>query len=306
MPSPKIKIHGIHQQIPQGYVLGRIDPGGGDPQLITMQTLGSYLVKTGAVAGGYTGALSGLRDVNLSTAATNGQVLAYDTTSRKWAPLTMLLSLLGDVNVTEGAGIDGHFLKYDNGTGKWIAGTATSTLAGDTDVSITSPADDDILVYNSGTSKWENEGFPITIQKDCGDETTAIAAATVKTFRMAHAMTLAEVRASLTTAQATDGSGGIFTVDVQQEGVSIFSTLLTIDNTETTSKTAATPAVLSTTTLYDDDEITVIVTQIGDGTAAGLKLTLIGTRSNAVPGGAGSYFSTGAFSDSAFSSSYFA
>ena len=92
---------------------------------------------------------------------------------------------------------------------------------------------------------------------------------------MPFAMTLTAVRASLTTAQA---SGTIFTVDINEGGTSVLSTKLTIDNTELTSTTAATPAVISDTALADDAEITIDIDQIGDGTATGLKITLIGTR----------------------------
>jgi hypothetical protein len=116
----------------------------------------------------------------------------------------------------------------------------------------------------------------VEIQLAASDETTALTAGTAKvTFRMPYAMTLTAVRASLTTAQA---SGSIFTVDINEGGASILSTLLTIDNTEKTSVTAATPAVISDTALADDAEITIDIDQIGDGTATGLKITLIGTR----------------------------
>lgn len=108
------------------------------------------------------------------------------------------------------------------------------------------------------------------------DETTALAAGTAKvTFRMPYAFTLTEVRASLTTAQT---SGSILTVDINESGSTILSTKLTIDNTEKTSTTAATAAVISDTALADDAEITIDIDQIGDGTAKGLKVTLIGTR----------------------------
>ena len=114
------------------------------------------------------------------------------------------------------------------------------------------------------------------IQAACSDENTAITVGTAKvTFRMPYAMTLTSVRASLSTAQT---SGTIFTIDVNQGGVSIFSTRPTIDNGEKTTTTAATPSVLSTTALTDDAEITVDVDQIGDSTAKGLKITLIGYR----------------------------
>jgi hypothetical protein len=79
----------------------------------------------------------------------------------------------------------------------------------------------------------------------------------------------------LTTAQS---SGNIFTVDINEGGTSILSTKLTIDNTEKTSTTAATPPVISDSSLADDAEITVDIDQIGDGTAKGLKVTIIGTR----------------------------
>ena len=119
-------------------------------------------------------------------------------------------------------------------------------------------------------------GLPTVIQLAASDETTALSTGTGKvTFRMPHAMTLTAVRASLSTAQA---SGSIFTVDVNQGGSSIISTKITIDNTEKTSTTAATPPVISTSALTDDSEITIDIDQIGNGTAAGLKVTLIGTR----------------------------
>jgi len=108
------------------------------------------------------------------------------------------------------------------------------------------------------------------------DETTALTTGTAKvTFRMPHAMTLTAVRASLSTAQA---SGNIFTVDINEGGSSVLSTKLTIDNTEKTSTTAATPAVISDSALSDDSEITIDIDQIGNGTAKGLKVTLIGYR----------------------------
>jgi hypothetical protein len=116
----------------------------------------------------------------------------------------------------------------------------------------------------------------VEIQLAASDETTALTTGTAKmTFRMPHAMTLTSVRASLTTAQA---SGSIFTVDINQGGTSVLGTKLTIDNTEKTSVTAATAATITTSALTDDAEITIDIDQIGNGTATGLKLTLIGTR----------------------------
>jgi hypothetical protein len=110
------------------------------------------------------------------------------------------------------------------------------------------------------------------------DETTAITATpTQLTFRMPYAMTLSDVRASLTTAGTTSGTT---TVDINLNGASIFTTnLLTIDFDEKTSTTAATAANITTTSLTDDAEITVDVDAVTTGaTEAGLKIYLIGTR----------------------------
>lgn len=110
----------------------------------------------------------------------------------------------------------------------------------------------------------------------CSDEVVALTTGTAKvTFRMPFEMTVSEVRASLKTAQA---SGSTFTVDINEGGASILSTKLTVDNTEKTSTTAATPAVISDADLADDAEMTVDIDQVGDGTAAGLKIILIGSR----------------------------
>ena len=131
----------------------------------------------------------------------------------------------------------------------------------------------DVLGMASGAPAWVKRA-PLIIPIACSDESTALAAGVAKvTFRMPCAMALVAVRASLTTAQA---SGSIFTVDINDGGTTILSTKLTIDNTEKTSTTAATPAVISDTALADDAEMTIDIDQIGDGTAKGLKVYLIG------------------------------
>jgi hypothetical protein len=123
-----------------------------------------------------------------------------------------------------------------------------------------------------GTTLRVLESFVIA----ASDETTAITATTNKIkFRMPYAFTLTGVKASLSTAQT---SGSIFTVDINETGTTILSTKLTIDNTEQTSVTAATAAVISDTALAADAEISVDVDQIGNGTAKGLKVVLLGYR----------------------------
>lgn len=111
----------------------------------------------------------------------------------------------------------------------------------------------------------------------CSDETTALTTGTAKvSWNMPYAFTLTQIpRASLVTAQT---SGSIFTVDINEAGTSIISTKLTIGNAAKTSVGAATPAVSSDTSLADDALMTVDIDQIGDGTAKGLKICLVGYR----------------------------
>ena len=89
--------------------------------------------------------------------------------------------------------------------------------------------------------------------------------------------TITGIRASLAQAQAT---GNILTIDVNAGGTSLLTTKLTIDNTEKSSTTAATPAVLDAAEveLSDSTDITIDIDQIGDGTAYGLYIQLIGYR----------------------------
>lgn len=115
---------------------------------------------------------------------------------------------------------------------------------------------------------------PEVLQFAVSDETTAIEAGTAKiTLRMPFAMTLQEARASLGTAS----SSGAVTIDINMSNSSVFSTLLTIDEGEKTSTTAAVPAVISTAALTDDAEITIDIDGAGTD-AAGLKVVLIGLR----------------------------
>jgi len=115
----------------------------------------------------------------------------------------------------------------------------------------------------------------------CSDETTALTTGNAKvTFRMPYAYTLDSVRASLTGA---GGGSGTTTIDINEDtggGVtSILSTKLTIDNTELTSTTAATPAVIDDSVLANDASITIDIDAVtGDADETGLKVYLIGNK----------------------------
>jgi len=117
--------------------------------------------------------------------------------------------------------------------------------------------------------------IPVAVSVAASDESTALTTGTAKlTFHMPYAMTLTEVIGELVTPQT---SGSIFTIDVNEAGTTILSTKVTIDNGEETSLGGATPPVISDPNLAKGAKITVDIDQIGDGTAKGLKVHLVGT-----------------------------
>jgi len=125
----------------------------------------------------------------------------------------------------------------------------------------------------------ENLKHAVALEIAASDETTALTTGTAKcTFRLPWAMTLnsgiAGVIASLTTA----GTGAnLVTLDLNESGSTILSTKITLDATEKTSYSAATPVVISDTSLAFNAEMTVDIDQIDSGgVSAGLKIMLIG------------------------------
>lgn len=185
---------------------------------------------------------------------TNGQVLSSNGTTLTWTTPTVYMS---NPMTTSGDIIYGG-----------VSGVPTRLAASTNGY---------VLTQVGGIPSWAI--LPVRQQSiivAASDELTALTTGTAKvTFRMPYAFTLSSIRASLTTAQT---SGSLLTVNVKKNGTTVFSTKITFDNTEKTTVTAAAPSVLSTTALADDDEITVDIDQVGDGTAKGLKIMLIGVQ----------------------------
>lgn len=117
---------------------------------------------------------------------------------------------------------------------------------------------------------WQHGGEPLMI--DVKDETTALTAAVLKTFVMARDYLIVSIAASLT----TGSSSGAVTVDLKVAGTTILGTnKLSIDESETSTSTAATPVDYSTMYIRAGSVVTVEVTGAGTN-AAGLKLQLNG------------------------------
>jgi len=119
----------------------------------------------------------------------------------------------------------------------------------------------------------------------CSDRATAITTGTNKmSFRNVGARKLTSVRASLDTA----GTGTATAIDINVNGTSIFSTVLSIDATEETSVTAQTPFVFKTSShsgwsgspnyqIDDDAKVSIDFDAVGTG-AKGLDVAFITVR----------------------------
>jgi hypothetical protein len=159
----------------------------------------------------------------------------------------------------------------NGGTG---AATLTGILKGNGTSAVTAIATDGTTTkYLNGNAAFA--ALPCSFQMKVTDDATALTSGTGKfSFRVPHALTVTAVRASLAVAQT---SGSLVTVDINKNGSSILSTEITLDNGETTSTTAVTAPVISGASIADDDLVTIDIDGVGDGTAKGLTVTIIGT-----------------------------
>lgn len=73
----------------------------------------------------------------------------------------------------------------------------------------------------------------------------------------------------------TAGTTNTTTVDINKNGTTILSTKITIDSTEKTSRTAATPSVISVSSIVEGDILTVDIDAIQTTPAKGLTVILV-------------------------------
>lgn len=148
------------------------------------------------------------------------------------------------------------------------------------------PTDEKVANYNSvfwvanGTN-WTSEylvkstKIPQHFGYAISDETTDLTTGTAKvTDRMPCAFTVTGVRGVLSTV-ATGAT--LATIDVNDSGTTILSTKLTFDASESTTTTAATPAVISDTAIANNAVITIDIDAVGNTTTGkGAKVWLDG------------------------------
>ena len=125
----------------------------------------------------------------------------------------------------------------------------------------------------SGSSGITPATYKMDLSVAISDETTQITTGAGKlTIYAPYDFTITEVIASLSTSGSTTSE-----FDVNLNGSSIFSTRPTVDANENTTGTAATPSVLSTTTVTKYDRLSYDIDVAGTG-ARGAKIYIVGTR----------------------------
>lgn len=189
-------------------------------------------------------------------------------------------------NPTGAARANGDFLIYrikDNGAQRDITWGSHFREVATALIPSTIPGEIHYLPFcwNANDTKWDSIGGAVgssteVLSVSCSNLTSSLVVSTnVGYYRMPYAMTLTQVKASVLTAP----TGANLIVDIKKNGVTVLSTLLSIDAGEKTSVTATTPAVISVPALAADDEITIDITQIGSTVAGvGLIVTLVGVR----------------------------
>lgn len=159
------------------------------------------------------------------------------------------------------------------------------TIEGNRVLAIADPNADRILIWDDSASNYVAATFTSNIVISgtairgmethgiaASDETTAITTGTNKaTFSLPYAFTITSVYATLNTVS----SSGAVTVDINEAGTTILSTKLTIDQSEKTSGTAATAAVISDASIAAYAEIGIDIDGAGTG-AKGLKVFIVG------------------------------
>ena len=137
---------------------------------------------------------------------------------------------------------------------------------------LTMPDQDVDLTPDTGTFAKAGDHFVTIYLSDQTGTDLAVGTAAV-TWRTPFAMTVTDVKAGL----KGSSSSGLPTFDINESGISVLSTKLTIDASETTSETAATPEVISDTSWAADAEITFDIDVAGTG-ADGAFVTILYDR----------------------------
>ncbi len=155
--------------------------------------------------------------------------------------------------------------QYKGGTVRIESGTFTDNSGGVTFDN----------TWDAAQSKYLNSGLPCEFIVAVSDTTTALTTGTGKaTFTVPFNFAITEIICSVMTAQS---SGSILTFNIKKNGVTLFTTKPTIDNTELSTLTAATPMSIFYTAMAKGDVLTFDIDQVGSG-GLGATVSIIGKR----------------------------
>lgn len=219
---------------------------------------------------------------------TEGVDVASGTTTNIGAAGGVCVKVTGTTTITAFDTADVGVLRFVNFAGALTLTHNATALFLPTGANITTAANDCAIFKSGGSGNWRclmyqratgqalasfSSGMPEVWEYALSDETTSVTTGTKLVSRARRAFALTDVRLSCTTAS---GSGAV-TVDIKKNGTSIFTTKISMDASEKTSVTAATPYVLTgAITFADDDEIAFSIDGAGSA-CAGVKAALIGT-----------------------------
>lgn len=227
----------------------------------------TYEVTTGDFEWQSCGAGGG--DFSGPASATDNAIVRFDGTGGKTGQNSGVtindsnsVTLAGDIVMTEKAD---HTETPAAGSGYlWTKSTTPSTLI------FTNDAGTDTTLGSGGSSTerliWRitNDVSPITVSTD-----------DLACFYVSAAFTLTGVYGSL---NGVGGTSGTTTIDINENGISVLSTLLTIDYGESTSATAATAAVISDSAIAANSQLCVEIDVVtGDADETGLVVILTGS-----------------------------
>ncbi len=234
---------------------------------VTSAGVTARLAAPGAIGGTTPAAITGTTITGSSFISSAADGFYYTDSVNTVAPDASTASVAGRQNFYSG------LTRIANGTDwttEWLLDN--TSVAGNTETGIT------VTAQTDGTVDYVVDPIPYDICVALSDESTDLTAGTAKrTIRAPRAFTVTGVRASVSTAPV----GSTIDIDINEDGTSILSTVITIDASETTSTTAATPPVFIPSTIIADDAlITFDIDRIGSTTAGtGAKVCILGTIS---------------------------
>ncbi len=219
---------------------------------------GTLVLSTNVSHAVYSGATATIALPSLSIATNSYQLLHFGTNTSGGTQIITIPSLLRDelsgtslvTTITNNVGV-GFRILFESVGGVWSRVSATG----------------DALTIAA---------VPVEIIGAASDELTAITTGTNKlVFRAPYAFTLTAVKASVTTAP----TGSTILIDINENGTSVINTKLMINASSKTSVGAATPYVITDSSIADDAEISIDFDQVGSSVAgSGVKITLLGHR----------------------------